>query len=64
MLRLPVHMPVSVCLVVCTGVLLGAGSFGRVYRGRWAGLEVAVKVRVLFVHFVFSLCTSPRRPQN
>ncbi|KAI8466992.1 MAG: hypothetical protein J3K34DRAFT_524069 [Monoraphidium minutum] len=26
------------------GVLLGAGSFGRVYRGRWQGKEVAVKV--------------------
>ncbi|KAI8467040.1 MAG: kinase-like domain-containing protein [Monoraphidium minutum] len=26
------------------GVLLGAGSFGRVYRGRWQGKDVAVKV--------------------
>lgn len=26
------------------GVLLGAGSFARVYRGRWCGLDVAVKV--------------------
>ena len=30
---------------VCSaGVLLGAGSFGRVYRGRWYGQDVAVKV--------------------
>jgi hypothetical protein len=27
------------------GVLIGAGSFGRVYTGRWAGRDVAVKVR-------------------
>jgi serine/threonine protein kinase len=26
------------------GELLGAGSFGRVYRGRWNGMEVAMKV--------------------
>lgn len=26
------------------GVLLGAGSFGRVYRGHWLGKDVAVKV--------------------
>jgi len=27
------------------GVLIGAGSFGRVYKGRWQGRDVAVKVR-------------------
>jgi len=26
------------------GVLLGAGSYGRVYKGRWQGQDVAVKV--------------------
>jgi serine/threonine protein kinase len=25
-------------------VLLGAGSYGRVYKGRWQGRDVAVKV--------------------
>ncbi|GBF87403.1 hypothetical protein Rsub_00114 [Raphidocelis subcapitata] len=28
------------------GVLIGAGSFGRVYKGRWQGRDVAVKVMV------------------
>jgi hypothetical protein len=26
------------------GMMIGAGSFGRVYKGRWAGRDVAVKV--------------------
>lgn len=26
------------------GQFIGAGSFGRVYHGRWAGRDVAVKV--------------------
>jgi hypothetical protein len=30
--------------VHCAGVLLGAGSFARVYKGKWSGLDVAVKV--------------------
>jgi predicted unusual protein kinase regulating ubiquinone biosynthesis (AarF/ABC1/UbiB family) len=25
-------------------MMIGAGSFGRVYKGRWAGKDVAVKV--------------------
>ncbi len=31
-------------LLLAAGVLLGAGSIARVYKGRWSGLDVAVKV--------------------
>lgn len=36
--------PMAVDVLCPAGVLLGAGSFARVYRGRWSGLDVAVKV--------------------
>jgi serine/threonine protein kinase len=41
-----VHTPAAQHLLcnLPAGELLGAGSFGRVYRGRWNGMEVAVKV--------------------
>jgi hypothetical protein len=29
---------------VAAGPLLGAGSFARVFKAKWAGLDVAVKV--------------------
>ncbi len=29
---------------IIAGPLLGAGSYGRVYRGRWRDRDVAVKV--------------------
>ncbi|KAF8061383.1 roco8 [Scenedesmus sp. PABB004] len=32
------------CEPIEFGELLGAGSYGRVYKARWAGLDVAVKV--------------------
>ncbi|WIA33471.1 hypothetical protein OEZ86_006600 [Tetradesmus obliquus] len=34
----------SVAQTVRLGVLLGSGSFGRVYRGCWHGTDVAVKI--------------------
>lgn len=34
----------GIASVLCAGVLLGAGSFARVYKGKWSGLDVAVKV--------------------
>lgn len=37
----PVHIPLR---EVEVGSLLGRGAFGAVFRGRWSGREVAVKV--------------------
>lgn len=39
-----VQQPVGSDCDVEFGAFLGAGSYGRVYRARWAGLDVAVKV--------------------
>jgi hypothetical protein len=46
----PVHQalhPLSVAAdgdADTAGMMIGAGSFGRVYKGHWAGKDVAVKV--------------------
>ncbi len=34
------------------GPLLGQGSYGRVYRARWQGSAVAVKVGIANIRFV------------
>ncbi len=35
---------IHVAAAAYAGVLLGAGSYGRVYKGRWHNTDVAVKV--------------------
>eukprot|EP00775_Hariotina_reticulata_P005331 gene5331-5567_t len=40
----PSLLPPSTIAGIAVGVLLGAGSFGRVYKGRWHSKDVAVKV--------------------
>ena len=43
------HVPDALCALTtcpalpCPGVLIGVGSFGRVYRGTFRGRDVAVK---------------------
>jgi hypothetical protein len=37
--------PITPTTTKPTGTCLGAGSYGRVFKARWAGRDVAVKVR-------------------
>jgi hypothetical protein len=50
-LNQPAHPP---------GVLIGAGSFGRVYKGRWQGRDVAVKVMFWTAFGFVSITDRPR----